>query len=146
MITDKLISSQQRGFMQGRSILDCTGRVSEAINLLDTKCCAGNIAIKIDIKKDVDIHISRDACSFVYQSKPEVVWGKKFRLELFHRQNLILCGGSFTTGDLLRKCGIIIVSKSACKMRCTPIYILEFSLISSTYEISNTPHVENQTS
>lgn len=35
MITDRLISSQQRGFMQGRSILDCTGTVSEAYNLLE---------------------------------------------------------------------------------------------------------------
>lgn len=50
-ITDKLISSQQRGFMQGRSILDCTETVSVAINLLDRKCSAGDIANNIDIKR-----------------------------------------------------------------------------------------------
>lgn len=53
-IAPKIISVNQRGFISGRSILDCICLASEAVNLLDKKCFGGNMALKIDIKKAFD--------------------------------------------------------------------------------------------
>lgn len=53
-IVPKIISSPQRGFIQGRNILDCIIVTFEEINLLERKCFGGNVAIKIDIKKAFD--------------------------------------------------------------------------------------------
>jgi hypothetical protein len=53
-IAPTIISSHQRGFIPGRNISDCVIVTSEAINVLSKKCFAGNIAMKIDIKKAFD--------------------------------------------------------------------------------------------
>ncbi|CAI8599889.1 unnamed protein product [Vicia faba] len=49
-----LISSEQRGFIQGRHIKDSMGLASEAINLLDSKSWCGKIVLKVDIAKAFD--------------------------------------------------------------------------------------------
>jgi hypothetical protein len=54
LIAPKIISDHQRGFIPGRNISDCVIVTSEAINVLSKKCFAGNIALKIDIKKAFD--------------------------------------------------------------------------------------------
>lgn len=53
-VAQKIISSNQHGFVQGRQISDCICTALEAINLLDKKFFGGNIALKIDIKKAFD--------------------------------------------------------------------------------------------
>jgi len=49
-----IISTQQRGFIKGRSIKDCIGLTYEAINLLNKKTYGGNLAMKVDIAKAFD--------------------------------------------------------------------------------------------
>jgi len=49
-----IISTQQRGFIKGRSIKDCICLTSEAINVLNKKSFGGNLALKIDIAKAFD--------------------------------------------------------------------------------------------
>jgi len=46
-----ITSTQQRGFIKGRSIKDCICLTSEAINVLNKKFYGGNVAMKIDIAK-----------------------------------------------------------------------------------------------
>jgi len=46
-----IISTQQRGFIKGRSIKDCICLTSEAVNVLNKKSFGGNLAMKIDIAK-----------------------------------------------------------------------------------------------
>ncbi|CAL0327859.1 unnamed protein product [Lupinus luteus] len=53
-IAPSIISTQQRGFIKGRSIHDCICIASEAINLLDFKTHGGNLAIKLDVRKAFD--------------------------------------------------------------------------------------------
>jgi len=49
-----IISTQQRGFIKGRSIKDCICLSSEAINVLNKKSYGENLAMKIDIEKAFD--------------------------------------------------------------------------------------------
>jgi len=49
-----IISSEQRGFIQGRNTRDCICVTSEAINHLHQKAFAGNLAFKVDISKAFD--------------------------------------------------------------------------------------------
>ena len=49
-----IISSQQKGFIQGRQIRDCICLASEVINQLDKKSYGGNLAFKVDIAKAFD--------------------------------------------------------------------------------------------
>lgn len=53
-IAPRIISSQQKGFIKGRKILDCFCTTSEAINRLNHRSFGGNIALKLDIKKVFD--------------------------------------------------------------------------------------------
>ncbi|GAU28861.1 hypothetical protein TSUD_21990 [Trifolium subterraneum] len=53
-VAAKIISPQQRGFIPERHIADCVIIASEAINVLSNKTFAGNIALKIDIRKAFD--------------------------------------------------------------------------------------------
>ncbi|XP_045822398.1 uncharacterized protein LOC123915305 [Trifolium pratense] len=53
LIATKIISPQ-RGFIPERHISDCVIITSEAINVLSKKSYAGNIALKIDIRKAFD--------------------------------------------------------------------------------------------
>ncbi|XP_062028531.1 uncharacterized protein LOC133744441 [Rosa rugosa] len=50
-IASRIISPQQHAFVPGRNITDCIVTTSECINLLDSKCHGGNVAIKLDITK-----------------------------------------------------------------------------------------------
>lgn len=54
LVAPKVISEQQRGFIRGRQISECTCLASEAINLLHHRTFGGNVAIKFDIKKAFD--------------------------------------------------------------------------------------------
>ncbi|XP_019465442.1 PREDICTED: uncharacterized protein LOC109363643 [Lupinus angustifolius] len=54
VVAPKIVSSSQKGFIKGRSIKDCICIAYEAVNMLDHKTFRGNIAIKLDIKKDSD--------------------------------------------------------------------------------------------
>lgn len=49
LLAPKIVSSNQRGFILGRTIFYCICTALEAANLL-----RGNVAIKIDIKKAFD--------------------------------------------------------------------------------------------
>lgn len=53
-IASKIISPNQRGFIQGREIGDCICLASEGINLLERKSFGRNITLKIGIKKEFD--------------------------------------------------------------------------------------------
>ncbi|KAL6209299.1 hypothetical protein ACLB2K_020241 [Fragaria x ananassa] len=53
-IASRIISPQQHAFVPGRNIADCIITTSECINLLDSKCHGGNVAIKMDITKAFD--------------------------------------------------------------------------------------------
>ncbi|KAL6178468.1 hypothetical protein ACLB2K_049986 [Fragaria x ananassa] len=53
-IASRIISPQQHAFVLGKNIADCTITTSECINLLDSKCHGGNVAIKMDITKAFD--------------------------------------------------------------------------------------------
>ncbi|PNY04508.1 ribonuclease H [Trifolium pratense] len=53
-VPPRVISTQQCGFIHGRQISDCVLVASEAINVLQKKCFAGNLALKIDIRKAFD--------------------------------------------------------------------------------------------
>lgn len=50
----KIISKEQKGFIQNRDIRDCLCIASEAANLLHNKSYGGNIMLKIDISKAFD--------------------------------------------------------------------------------------------
>lgn len=54
LIDPKIISHQQRGFIRERHIHECICKAAETINLLDYKTFGGNLALKLDIKKDLD--------------------------------------------------------------------------------------------
>ena len=54
IICMRIISPQQRGFVQDRHISDCVILASEMVNLLTKKQFGGNIAIKVDIRKAFD--------------------------------------------------------------------------------------------
>lgn len=54
IITSRIISIEQRGFIRDRNIADCVILASEAINSLDKKQYGGNLAIKVDISKAFD--------------------------------------------------------------------------------------------
>lgn len=53
-IAPKIISENQRGFIKGRQISECTCIASEAVNLLNYKAFGGNLALKFDIRKAFD--------------------------------------------------------------------------------------------
>ncbi|KAL6203455.1 hypothetical protein ACLB2K_027155 [Fragaria x ananassa] len=53
-VASRIISPQQHAFVPGRNIADCIVTTSEYINLLDSKCHGGNVAIKLDITKAFD--------------------------------------------------------------------------------------------
>lgn len=53
-IAARIISPSQSAFIPGRSITDPIILTSECVNLLDTKCKRGNVAIKFDIRKAFD--------------------------------------------------------------------------------------------
>lgn len=53
-IAPKIISENQRGFIEGRQISDCVCITSEAINMLENKAYGGNLALEVDIKKAFD--------------------------------------------------------------------------------------------
>lgn len=50
----QLVSSEQRGFIQGRKIKDCIALALEAFNFLDSKSWCGNVANKVDLTKAFD--------------------------------------------------------------------------------------------
>jgi hypothetical protein len=54
VITSRIISIEQRGFIRDRNISDCVILASEAINSIDKRQYGGNIAFKIDISKAFD--------------------------------------------------------------------------------------------
>ncbi|XP_050914734.1 uncharacterized protein LOC127129625 [Lathyrus oleraceus] len=53
-ITEFLVSKEQRGFINFRSICECVCMASEAFNVLDKKLKFGNIPLKVDIAKAFD--------------------------------------------------------------------------------------------
>ncbi|XP_040369301.1 uncharacterized protein LOC112185960 [Rosa chinensis] len=53
-IASHIISPQQHAFVLGRNISDYIMTTSECLNMLDSKCYGGNIAIKADITKAFD--------------------------------------------------------------------------------------------
>ncbi|KAE9619300.1 putative RNA-directed DNA polymerase [Lupinus albus] len=54
LISPRIVSQEQRGFIKERNIKDCICLASEAINMHDHKTFGGNLAIKLDIKKAFD--------------------------------------------------------------------------------------------
>jgi len=54
IITSRIISIEQRGFIRDRNIIDCVILALEAISSLDKKQYGGNIALKVDISKAFD--------------------------------------------------------------------------------------------
>lgn len=54
IITSRIISIEQRGFIRDRNIADCVILASEAINSLGKKQYGGNLAMKVDISKAFD--------------------------------------------------------------------------------------------
>jgi len=54
IITVRIISIEQRGFIRDRKISECVILAYEAINLLDKRQYSGNIALKVDIAKAFD--------------------------------------------------------------------------------------------
>jgi hypothetical protein len=54
VITFRIISAEQRGFVRDRNISECIILASEVINALDRKQYGGNIALKVDISKAFD--------------------------------------------------------------------------------------------
>jgi len=54
IITIRIVSINQWGFIRERNIADCVIIAFEAINLLDRKTHGGNLALKVDIKKTFD--------------------------------------------------------------------------------------------
>lgn len=54
IITMRIISPEQRGFIRDRNISDCIILASEAVNVLDKKRFGGNVIMKVDIKKAFD--------------------------------------------------------------------------------------------
>jgi len=54
IITMRIISIEQRGFIRDRKISECVILASEAINILDKRQYSGNIALKVDIAKAFD--------------------------------------------------------------------------------------------
>ncbi|XP_004306169.1 PREDICTED: uncharacterized protein LOC101307720 [Fragaria vesca subsp. vesca] len=53
-IASRIILPNQFAFLKGRQISDCTFLTLECVNLLDTKCRGGNVAIKFDVAKAFD--------------------------------------------------------------------------------------------
>jgi len=51
LVTARIISPNQHGFVQGKQIQDCFGIASEAINLLSKKVHRGNATYKVYIHK-----------------------------------------------------------------------------------------------
>lgn len=49
-----LILKENRGFIHGRNIQDCTCLVSKVVNVLDNKNKHGNMDLKVDIAKLFD--------------------------------------------------------------------------------------------
>jgi hypothetical protein len=54
VITSRIISMEQRGFIRDRNISDCVILASKAINSIDKRQYGGNIALKVDISKAFD--------------------------------------------------------------------------------------------
>ena len=54
IVTMRIISIEQRGFICDRQISECVILASEAINILDKRQYGGNIALKVDIAKAFD--------------------------------------------------------------------------------------------
>ena len=54
-ITARIVSPYQFGFIQDHHIEDCVALASDCVNMLDKKCYGGNLAMKIDICKTLDI-------------------------------------------------------------------------------------------
>jgi len=54
IISMQIISPHRRGFVCDRNISNCVILASEVINLLPTKRFGGNVAVKVDIRKDFD--------------------------------------------------------------------------------------------
>jgi len=54
IITMRIISPEQQGFIRDRNISECIIIASEAINMIDKRQFGGNVALKIDIKKAFD--------------------------------------------------------------------------------------------
>ncbi|KAL6218957.1 hypothetical protein ACLB2K_012164 [Fragaria x ananassa] len=92
----RIISPQQHAFVPGRNIADCIITTSECINLLDSKCHGGNVAIKMDITKAFDT-LSWDFILHVLEAfgfPPTFVsWGCASRGP-FVSSSILLSGGS----------------------------------------------------
>jgi len=54
LVTARIISPNQYGFVQGRQIQDCIGIPSEAINMFSKMVRGGNVAYEVDIQKPYD--------------------------------------------------------------------------------------------
>lgn len=54
IVLPQIISKEQYGFIQGRSIKDCICLTSEVVNIVHTKTLGGNIDMKVDIAKTFD--------------------------------------------------------------------------------------------
>jgi len=54
IITMRIISPEQRGFIRDRSISDCIIIALETVNMIDKRQFGGNVALKVDIKKAFD--------------------------------------------------------------------------------------------
>jgi len=54
IITLRIISPEQRGFIHDRNISECIILASEAINMIDKRQFGGNVLLKVDIKKAFD--------------------------------------------------------------------------------------------
>ncbi|KAE9600797.1 putative RNA-directed DNA polymerase [Lupinus albus] len=73
VIAPKIVSPLQRGFIKDNNIQDCICLASEAANLLDYKTFGGNLAIKLDIKKEFDTldwkFLQDTLCGFGFNAK-----------------------------------------------------------------------------
>ena len=54
LISSRIISSNQFGFVQGRQMGDCILGASECFNSLSNSAFGGHVALKIDIRKAFD--------------------------------------------------------------------------------------------
>lgn len=77
-IMPHVISKEQKGFIQGRTIKDCICLTSEVVKLLHKKSTKGNLAIKFDINKAFD-NLSQD---YIIQVLSQFGFSQKNSLDL----------------------------------------------------------------
>ncbi|KAL9691524.1 hypothetical protein QQ045_011948 [Rhodiola kirilowii] len=53
-VLNKVVSPEQFGFIEGRNIHDCIGMAHDMVRDINSKCCGGNIMLKIDMSNAYD--------------------------------------------------------------------------------------------